>query len=141
MKNGPYELVIAPNDYPGKRYRDKYCYEHHLVWWENTGELPLITEEIHHKNSDKRDNRFENLEKLSKIDHRYLHGKISNVLNRKMFYCANCHKQFYLSGSEARTRLKAQRKIRGDNASLGLYCSQKCHGIDQQKLLRDRLVV
>lgn len=31
MKNGDYILVIAPDWYRGKRYRGKYCYEHHLV--------------------------------------------------------------------------------------------------------------
>ena len=33
MKNGPYILVAALETYPGKKYRGKYCYEHHMVWW------------------------------------------------------------------------------------------------------------
>jgi len=39
MKNGPYEMVIAPEEYPGRRYRNRYVYEHQLVWWKNTGKL------------------------------------------------------------------------------------------------------
>ena len=33
MINGDYILVVAPDDYPGVRYREKYCYEHYLVYW------------------------------------------------------------------------------------------------------------
>lgn len=74
MKNGPYELVAAPTEYPGFKYRGKYCYEHHLVWWRTTGEIIENPYCIHHKNEDKRDNSFSNLEKLTKSDHTSLHG-------------------------------------------------------------------
>ena len=77
MKNGPYELVIAPDDFPGKKYRDIYCYEHTLVWWINTGVIPKSNEIIHHKQpGNKRDNRFENLELLTNSEHAKLHGDL-----------------------------------------------------------------
>ena len=40
MKNGDYILVKAPTNYPGKKYRNKYCYEHHLVYWQHYGIIP-----------------------------------------------------------------------------------------------------
>jgi hypothetical protein len=75
VKNGPYELVIAPLDYPGKKYRDRYCYEHTLVYWKQTGLIPTEGFVIHHKNGNKRDNRFKNLEMISISKHNSEHGK------------------------------------------------------------------
>ena len=66
MKNGPYELVIPPPEYPGKRYRGRYAYEHRVNWWRKTKKNPddfdgLI---VHHKNDKKRDNSPDNLEQM-----------------------------------------------------------------------------
>lgn len=69
MKNGPYELVVAPPGFPGKRYRGRYAYEHTVVWWQHTGEVPGPDETIHHKNENKRDNRFDNLERKTRSRH------------------------------------------------------------------------
>lgn len=69
MRNGPYELVVAPPEYPGKRYRGRYCYEHHLVWWLHTGVLPQYGCDIHYKNGDRRDNQWANLEEKLKSKH------------------------------------------------------------------------
>ena len=74
MKNGPYELVIAPPEYPGKRYRGRYCYEHHLVWRENTGHVVQPGEHIHHKDENKRNNDFDNLRLKGKSEHRREHA-------------------------------------------------------------------
>ena len=62
VKNGDYELVVAPSDYPGTKYRGRYVYEHHLVWWRTTGETVPKGSVLHHRNEEKRDNRFANLE-------------------------------------------------------------------------------
>lgn len=72
MKNGPYELVIAPNNYDLKKYRGRYCYEHHLVWFENKSTIPKGYV-IHHKNGNHRDNNIENLELLTIKDHKQWH--------------------------------------------------------------------
>lgn len=69
MKNGPYELVIAPADYPGMKYRGRYIYEHILVWWQNTGEILSDDEVVHHKDENKRNNVFDNLEKKTRSKH------------------------------------------------------------------------
>ena len=80
MKNGAYELVIAPPAYPGKRYRGKYCYEHHLVYWQVTGTvINTKTEQIHHKDENKRNNKPDNLELLSLETHRKHHSDIKSI--------------------------------------------------------------
>lgn len=115
MKNGDYELVRAPPGYPGKRYRGLYCYEHHLVWWQNTGALPPEGHVVHHKNENKRDNRFENLESKEWSLHSAEHMQkplISAV-------CGWCREEFSISGAELRKRQK--RSETGD-----IYCSRSC---------------
>lgn len=50
-------------------------YEHHQVWYENTGHIVDTTKEVvHHKNGIKTDNRFENLQLLSISEHDRLHS-------------------------------------------------------------------
>lgn len=74
MKNGPYNLVKAPEGYPGKTYRENYVYEHHAVWYLATGEIVPSGYLIHHVNGDKRDNRIENLEVVERGDHTRKHA-------------------------------------------------------------------
>ena len=117
MRNGPYELVKAPENYPGKLYRGKYCYEHRLVWWENTGELPDENEVVHHINEDKTDNRFENLEVLARENHGSLHGEDINATYVKLV-CPCC-------GDEFVKRRNQTHLVKPNKAS---YCSQSCIG-------------
>ena len=89
MKNGPYILVIPPEDYPGKRYRNRYAYEHHVIYWVNKGVIPKVGEVIHHINGDKTDNRIENLQLETVSNHSSYHGgkKGKKVVNLTCFYC------------------------------------------------------
>jgi hypothetical protein len=73
MKNGGRSFVIAPPDYPGKKYRGRYCYEHHLVIWNKEKRLLLDDEIVHHKNNDKIDNRYENLIVCKRTEHNKYH--------------------------------------------------------------------
>ena len=117
MKNGPYILVKAPSDYPGKKYRDKYCYEHVLIYWQNTGDLPGDDEQIHHKDEDKHHNEFSNLEKIKKGAHQKLHHK-DDLMNIVKFKCTGCQEIFF--------------RRRGNSFLVkgGRFCccSQKCIG-------------
>jgi hypothetical protein len=117
MKNGPYELVLAPEDYPGKLYRGKYVYEHHLVWWKSTGNLVLEPMLIHHKNHQKRDNRFENLELQDRGLHSARHNKErSGPIQYVELECAWCRKTFKIE-----KRNECSRKKAGNN-----HCSRSC---------------
>jgi HNH endonuclease len=74
VKNGPYELVVAPKDYPGKKYRGRYCYEHHLVFWRKFGRIPKRGECLHHKDDQKRRNVPDNLELKTVVKHVHDHN-------------------------------------------------------------------
>lgn len=94
MRNGNYELVLAPEDYPGRKYRGRYCYEHRLVVWQKTGQLPddLV---IHHINENKRDNRISNLQVLTREEHTHLHtfgngNLVHGTLNAYSHYNCRC---------------------------------------------------
>lgn len=114
MKNGPYEMVVAPLDYPGKRYRDRYCYEHHLVWWINHKELIPDGYEIHHKDRNRRNNAVDNLELLSEEKHNALHKREQARLMVKL-QCPACGTVFY----------RRKRDVKKGAVSV---CSKACRG-------------
>jgi hypothetical protein len=124
MKNGPYELVIAPEEYPGKRYRGRYIYEHHLVWWENTGEVVTEPMLIHHKDENKRNNAFKNLEKKARAKHTVDHNQKPLVEAE----CSWCHKNFLMRKGNLNTRLKM---------NVNLHCSRSCSVKHQMQLQRN----
>jgi hypothetical protein len=124
MKNGPYELVIAPADYPGPRYRDRYCYEHHLVWWKNTGEVPGLGFDVHHKNENKRDNRFKNLEKKTHAGHAGEHSR-ERGKPPVMLICEWCWTPFFKKQRHHRFLVKA--------GQTQFFCSRSCQVSKQQK--------
>lgn len=119
MKNGPYNLIVAPNSYPGVKYRGRYIYEHTLVWWEHLNALPPPGWVIHHINGDKRDNRIENLSILSRAAHTNLHRKGKELIAMKCAYCGKCI-------------LKEARKIRSQakQGTSRTYCSRS-HQVKQ----------
>ena len=93
MKNGVYTLVVAPENYPGLKYRGKYAYEHHIIWWKHLGSLLVDGYEIHHINGNHRDNRIENLKCMSSSEHSSLHGS-RKPRNRVILKCPGCGKIF-----------------------------------------------
>lgn len=123
MRNGSYELVVPPEGYPGKRYRGRYAYEHHVVWWNHNREIPAKGEVIHHRNANPRDNRIENLEKLSAHDHLSQHS--SQPWTYVFQECSRCGTTFRLKGCQYRTRLK----FNGGK----FFCSRSCQVSDQQR--------
>jgi hypothetical protein len=118
MKNGPYELVIVPPGYPGKRYRGRYCYEHHLVWWQNTNTLPGVDEQIHHRDGNKRHNDFTNLEVKKATVHSSYHGRKRGRLMVELC-CPTCERIF------ERPKRNTHLQKRGGKLT---FCSHKCEG-------------
>ena len=125
MKNGPYELVKAPDNYPGKKYRGKYCYEHHLVYWKHYGILPGLNEVIHHKNERKRDNRIENLELVTHKTHNKLHKYRGDTT----IVCTECGEKFIKSLSYVEIRSRA---------GIPLFCGRVCAGKRNKRIQLDR---
>lgn len=120
MRNGEYELIVPPPDYPGKKYRGRYAYEHIVVFWETYGRLPIEGYVVHHKNEHKRDNRPDNLEEKTVGSHIAEHNEVSRV----MVYCGWCKKKFELKPSKMRHR-KSQSKS-------GLVFCSKAHQVRHQ---------
>lgn len=69
-------------------------YEHHQVWYDNTGHIVDTSKEsIHHINHIKTDNRFENLQLLSISEHSKIHADTAithlpqNKIDAEFYYC------------------------------------------------------
>jgi hypothetical protein len=118
MKNGPYILVVAPADYPGIRYRGKYCYEHHLVYWRYYGIVPGSSDVVHHKNHDKHDNWIENLELMSRKKHDAHHGLEASLAALIHLKCQGCGQEIAVRGNNYRSRKKGNK--------MGLFCGRSC---------------
>lgn len=114
MKNGDYSLVVAPEWYKGKRYRGKYCYEHHLVWERQTGCPVPDGCIIHHKDGNKYNNDITNLQLMSAVDHVRMHSTKGRVFLR--LKCPSCGKIF-----------EREKRACGSGRKL-LFCSRQCIG-------------
>lgn len=62
------------NEYWQVMTMDGYQYEHRVIMEAALGRPLLRSEQVHHINGDKLDNRIENLQVVSNGDHRRLHG-------------------------------------------------------------------
>jgi ssDNA-binding Zn-finger/Zn-ribbon topoisomerase 1 len=118
MRNGDYIMVIAPDDYPGKKYRGKYCYEHYLVYWNAYGVIPGDDEIIHHRDEDKHHNVPENLILMTRKDHSAMHDseKLSSLVVLK---CPGCQKIF----------IREKRQSFLQKSSSYTCCCRACIGI------------
>lgn len=129
VRNGPYEFVVAPDDYPGKRYRNKYVYEHQLVWWRHTGTLVPQGHLIHHKNERKRDNRFSNLQLKSRSSHASHHAVLQPRKGPPVqVKCGWCGEGFVLTARNHAFRVKQSR-------SGHLFCCRS-HQVSHQQAQR-----
>ena len=114
MRNGDYCLVIAPDWYKGKRYRKRYCYEHHLVWEKETG-LPVPDGcIIHHKDGNKYNNTISNLQLMDAKAHILLHNRLKTK-RIAIVKCPSCGKIF-----EKEARMLKFRTL--------VFCSRQCIG-------------
>lgn len=130
MKNGKYELIIPPANYPGPKYRDRYAYEHIVNWWIHKKEVPRKGWEIHHKDGNHRNNNIKNLQLVTMGEHRKLHGKLRTKKHTGVVICYHCGAKFSLLLSRIKWRLK-QNEGR-------IYCSRSCQISLQQKILRKK---
>ena len=115
MKYGLYKAVKPPSDYPGKIYRKGYVLEHHLVYWENTGQVAKSDEVIHHINGDVLDNSISNLQVMPRNEHSKLHCKPRKTIE---LICAFCGNVVLKNLNE----VKAKRK----KGQVDFYCNRPC---------------
>jgi hypothetical protein len=119
MKNGPYELVVAPKNFPGKKYRGKYCYEHHLVYWKEYGVVPEKDEIIHHKDEEHHNNKIDNLELIKKKDHDNWHAFTKR--KHMELECSYCGNMFTRDSDFVNDIIK--------QGSDDYYCSELCENL------------
>ena len=132
MKNGDYELVVAPDDYPGMRYRGRYAYEHHVVWWRIKGELPPDGYVVHHKNGDHRDNKPDNLEMKTVEEHNSLHSAAKRKPGVPVT-CAWCSTVFTIRGRN--------KKFKEGIGQSRFYCCRSHAVLMQQKERREKIAL
>lgn len=96
MRNGNYNLVIAPENYPGKKYRGRYCSEHTAVYWQKYGVIPRDGEIIHHIDGNKRNNNIENLQIMSLSDHTAKHMRKLGMAYLRL-KCPGCGREFIVA--------------------------------------------
>ena len=118
MINGDYIMVVAPDNYPGTKYRGRYCYEHYLIYWQTYGIIPKSDEIIHHKDENKHNNVPENLELMKRKNHTVLHNR-KRLNTLVMLRCPGCQKIF----------VKEKRDTFLQKGGTFTCCCRKCIGV------------
>ena len=117
MKCGKYILVKAPENYPGRKYREKYCYEHHLIWWKKYGRLPEKGKCLHHKDENTHNNIISNLEEINWKEHCGLHTRNRGRELVKL-KCPECGNIF----------IKGKNHTHLQNINKATFCCRICSG-------------
>lgn len=89
LDDNGYILVFLPT-HPLAR-KDGYVTKHRMIYYDKTGIKLSPNLHIHHKNENKKDNRFENLEVLDIISHAKHHYKGYFGKKRKIQKCRMCN--------------------------------------------------
>jgi hypothetical protein len=120
-RNHGYYLVKAPVGYPGKKYGN-YVYEHRAVYWLYHGTLPSSGFHIHHINGDRTDNRPENLEAISALEHsKHRHNGGKEEATLVELECHYCKSKF--------TQLERTVNYRKSTGQIEFFCKKKCQVI------------
>lgn len=121
--SAPYRWVTPPADYPGSRYLpSNRVLEHHLVWWQKTGNLVPSGWVIHHRDNCGMNNAFENLELLPTGEHTQHHNPKEPDL---VVPCGYCGAQLVRESRIVRAKLKQGQQ--------GFYCSSEHAALSQNK--------
>jgi hypothetical protein len=103
-----YVMVHKP-DHPAAK-GNGYVYQHRLVAEEHLGRYLLPTERVHHRNHNKADNRWENLEVCEDVAHHLFHHRTRTDLrlpdepNRVIRCSCGCHQLLLRFDRQGRPR-------------------------------------
>lgn len=110
-------FVVYRPDYP-RAYENGIALRAHIVWWLNTGTVVPIGWNIHHRNGDKLDDHFENLELVEHVNHSRLHNPKSEGVALE---CEQCGREYRMLPGKIRGRIR--------DGSLPRFCSQECYHV------------
>src|ERR1700685_415780 len=121
-KDGRVRLFVK-GKFPGAHPSGGYALRSRVVWWLNTGEVLIGTEvNVHHKNHNRADDSFDNLEKMDHVKHAHAHNpKTVEMVERT---CKTCGNSFTIE------------KWRLLDKARGQFCSQKCYQSRTRKNVR-----
>lgn len=95
-------IVYVKGFYPGA-HKSGYALRSRVVWWLYTGEILVGDEfDLHHKNRNRADDRFSNLEKLEHGAHSKEHNP--STVKILSFVCERCGKGYELKEWRAKWR-------------------------------------
>lgn len=100
ISSSGYWMITPPPGYTGKTYIDgRYVLEHRMIAEALLGRSLCPGEAVHHKNLDKLDNSWENLEVLTATAHAQLHNPRKEDPNTE---CSYCGRRFHAKPSKLR---------------------------------------
>lgn len=117
VSKGDYNYALVP-EHPFCT-KNGYVLEHRIVVENNLGRLLNRNEVVHHKNEDKKDNRYENLEVLTSSEHATKHG-LEQGKAMVEFKCPNCLLIF--------VRERHRTKLFKKDPKYKIFCSRQCNG-------------
>lgn len=118
ISKGEYDYALVPN-HPNST-KDGYVLYHRIIVENHLKRILSQDEVVHHKNSNKKDNRIENLEVLSVREHARLHG-LSRGRTLVDFKCPYCKKLF------TKPKRNTLDMNKGRDGKVKLYfCSKSC---------------
>ncbi len=115
---GDYFYAKVPN-HP-EATSNGYVLEHRVVMENHMGRLLTQDEVVHHENENKKDNRIENLELMTRAEHSKLHAMKPGLI---ILVCTDC-------GVSFQRRRNQRSSVKG---YVNAFCSRSCNGKYQRR--------